>query len=206
MPPKPPKNKRNRNMLIGAAAVGLLLLLYLRSRSATTGNATSPTDVQNAASQAAQQQAQQDAQLYGSNTPSTFADNGANAAALGDSVTGGLQGINDALIQQSGAFATLASTLAPPAAAAAAPAPAPVAITINGTGQPAGGVAPVASVSQPPSVASRDAAFLAPGAHAPNYLLVPPKGAPQNARWAGSTRPGAGWVGIGGGWWKPVKK
>lgn len=144
MPSKPTNHKRNRNVLIGAAAVGLLLLLYFRSRSAAAaGNATSPTDVQTAATQAAQQQAAQDAQLYGTSTPSTFADNGANAAALGDSVTGGLQGINDALIQQSGAFSTLASTLAPNAAGA------PVAITVNGTGQPAGGLGSTVAVSQP---------------------------------------------------------
>lgn len=45
--------------------------------------------------------------------------------------------------------------------------------------------------------------LVAPGVTPPGRVLVKPKGAPANARWAGPTRPGANWRGIGGGWWVP---
>jgi len=42
--------------------------------------------------------------------------------------------------------------------------------------------------------------YLAPGATHPGYALVQPAGHP-NARWSGKSSPGAGWHGIGGGWY-----
>lgn len=122
------KKKRQRMVVIGAGAVVLLALLYLRSRSqaASSANATSPTDLQNAYMQGAQTQAQQDQSLYGSgsSTPSTFADNGANAAALGDAVTQGLSGVQSALSQ----LQAPPAAVAPASTAPSSPAPT---VTVN---------------------------------------------------------------------------
>jgi len=65
--------------------------------------------------------------------------------------------------------------------------------------------APVVAPAPAPVInwAAINAPFLAPGAVAPSYLLVPPKNAPPSARWSGPTSPGKAWNGIGGGWWVP---
>ena len=49
-------------------------------------------------------------------------------------------------------------------------------------------------------------ALLAPGVKAPTWTtnLVRPAGHP-NALWAGANNPGAGWTGVGAGWWVPPK-
>ena len=49
-------------------------------------------------------------------------------------------------------------------------------------------------------------ALLAPGVKAPTWTtnLVRPAGRP-NALWAGANNPGAGWTGVGAGWWVPPK-
>ena len=49
------------------------------------------------------------------------------------------------------------------------------------------------------------ASLLAPGVKAPSYALVRPKTAAANSLWAGTTSPGAGWVGTGGGWYTPPR-
>jgi hypothetical protein len=46
---------------------------------------------------------------------------------------------------------------------------------------------------------------VAPGTRAPARVLIRPKGAPANAKWAGPRRLGANWRGIGGGWWVPTR-
>jgi hypothetical protein len=145
-------------MIIAGVALAALLALYLRSRSASSSSAS--TTAQQAAAQAAAQQAQVDqAAQYtasgggGSIAPSTFADNGAQAAALGDAVTQGLSGVQTALnsLQQPAAAATDTTLPGPDNS------PAPTQITINNTpaGQPAGSPASApAKAKLPPPPAS----------------------------------------------------
>lgn len=59
------------------------------------------------------------------------------------------------------------------------------------------GVRPTVSIGQP------GVDNLAPGVTAPSYSLVRPANVSLNARWAGPQQPGAGWRGVGGGWWAP---
>lgn len=212
--PQPPatsassaKKRKQRMIIIGAAGAALLLLLYLRARSSSSTNATtSSTDAQTAYNQGLQAQAAMDASAGGV-TPSTFADNGANASALGDSLTTGLQGINDTLNQLPGAIAA-----GLPAAGAGAGA-APLSVTINtspvdGTVGTGTSVAPNTSTTTAPSsgFASANHRYLAPGVSSPNYALTPPRGAPSSARWGGPAKPSGSWRGIGGGWWVPTHR
>lgn len=187
MPPKPKvPNKHRKTLIIVAAAGGLLLLLYLRSRSSSSTNASNPTDVQNAATQAADQQAQQDAALYGANTPSTFADNGANAAALGDAVTQGLGGVSDALTQLQDAINAPAPTTPPGASPS---------ITVNVNGNPAarsqtGKVTTVGGHTRPPKPR------LPKGVHLASYFGPHKPTAPK----------GMETIGLGHGYWGFRKK
>lgn len=95
MPPTaPPKGKkRQQQLLLAGGALALLLLLYLRSRASSNSSGSVASQ---AAQQAAAQQQAAD-QAAGFAPTSTFADNGAQAAALGDAVTTGLSGIQQAL-------------------------------------------------------------------------------------------------------------
>lgn len=166
-PPGGKSKKRRQQMIIAGVALAGLLLLYLRSRSSSSSS--SSTNTQAAAAAAAQQQAQLDQSQYaasggGGGTPSTFADNGAQAAALGDAVTQGLSGVQAALssLQQPGAAVTDTTLPGPDNS------PAPTQITINNTpaGQPAGSPAKAAAKPLPPPPAG--------GGH---YVLV--NGKPQ---------------------------
>jgi hypothetical protein len=62
--------------------------------------------------------------------------------------------------------------------------------------------------STPPSpvisggVSANNRQYLVPGVQSPPYALSPPAGHP-NAKWGGTTSPGANWRGIGGGWYVP---
>lgn len=94
-------------MIIAGVAIAGLLLLFLRSRSSpaapTAGTGTQAQ--QDAAAQAAAaQQAAASQQAANTAGAGTFADNGAQAASLGDAVTQGLSGVQSALqsLQQPG--------------------------------------------------------------------------------------------------------
>jgi hypothetical protein len=94
--PSPPKGKANRQkVLIAGAGLVLLVFLFMRSRGAQT--AAPATEDPNAGQTVAQ--------------PATFADNGAQAASLGDSVTSGLGAVAGSLQDEQLAFQTLADAL-----------------------------------------------------------------------------------------------
>jgi hypothetical protein len=202
-PAPPDKKKRQRMLMIGGAAALLLLFLYYRSKSSSSTsstNATSPTDLQTAMAQGAQQQAALDAQnasASGGGTPSTFADNGANAAALGDAITSGLATIGQQEQSNWSSFMSQWQAAQTPSGGGGSstpstPAPAPAAptspVTIN--------VSPTS-----PSVGTGTSAT--PSTHTTS-APVRPAGAPASAIWSGPHQP-AGYTGIGGGWWVPAK-
>ena len=150
-PPAPPANpkKRKQQMIIAGVALAGLLFLFMRSRRGSGGS--SSVDPQKAAADAAAQQAQLDqgAQATaGGVTPSTFADNGAQAAALGDAVTQGLSGVSNALQSLQQQAPTGEGGMGAPAAASPM-----TTVTINGTGvgQPAGSPAAATSGAARPS-------------------------------------------------------
>lgn len=99
--------RRRQEMILGGAALALLLFMYLRSRS---GGA--PTQAASADPTSAQSPLYADSSIPAP-TGSTYADNGAQAGALGDAVTTGLGGVATALEDQAGAFNQLAGVLTP---------------------------------------------------------------------------------------------
>jgi hypothetical protein len=124
-PPAGKKRKRNELLLAGVAAVALIYMFMRRGASqpaVASGAAPSALD-----------------QSTGSGMPpSTFADNGAQAAALGDAVTSGLAGVQTSLesfaqAQRDAAQSAAAQT---PAERTSTPAPA---VTINFPAGAAGG-------------------------------------------------------------------
>jgi hypothetical protein len=91
--------------LFGVGALALFLLI----RHSNSGGQSSSASLQNAADQAAAAQQAQDQATGAYGAPSTFADNGAQAAALGDAVTQGLGGVADALNTLQGSVNATAS-------------------------------------------------------------------------------------------------
>lgn len=133
-----PLSKHGKNFkliaIVGVGALALFLIIRARS-SSTAATATDPTATTT----------DPNATTDTSGTPSTFADNGGQAAALGDAVTQGLGGVQTSLDNLTQADQTLAgqiaaganpATAAPPDAGTPADSSAsPLNITINTQGQ-----------------------------------------------------------------------
>lgn len=115
--------------LIAIVGVGALaLFLIIRARSASASSAT-PTTIDPTTGQPVD--------TTGAGTPSTFADNGGQAAALGDAVTNALGGVQtslDNLTQSDQAMANALSAGSTPATSAPADATTPINVTINTAG------------------------------------------------------------------------
>jgi hypothetical protein len=93
--PTTPKGKMNRQkVLLAGAGLVLVVFLFMRSRGSATAT---PAEDPNSGQTVAQ--------------PATFADNGAQAASLGDSVTGGLGDVATSLDNETTAFQSLADAL-----------------------------------------------------------------------------------------------
>ncbi len=129
--------KRQRQMIIAGVALAGLMFLYLRSRSRPAAAAVVDP---NAAATAQQPQVP----AGGGTGPSTFADNGAQAASLGDAVTTGLSGMQQALADQTAALqqqqqAASTNGVSPPTSTS------PTTINVFGPPPPPAPVAPPAA-------------------------------------------------------------
>lgn len=149
--PKTPKlsTKRKRELLIIGAAGVILLFLYMRSRSASSGsstNATNAADTQAAIDNAVAQQQAQDAATYGYGAYGGSGSYGGGGSAPVDlsPVTSGLSQLDTDLqnlpTQIAGEMPYYTSGPNPPASAAPPPATSPAAqapVTVQIIGQPA---------------------------------------------------------------------